>query len=290
MDVSVILPGRNVAPFLAEQLAALAEQDFQGSWEVVYIDDDSTDGSLDVARSWTDRFPQLRVLSVDEHRNVAHARNLAIQHATGRLLLFCDADDIASPGWMSALVDGLAHSELVAGSSEVTRLNPTWARDALALPQQTALQRWDVAGWDLLHAGGGNIGLTRALYDRIGPLDESEELSFGEAADYFFRAQLAGVEPRFVPEAVMHVRMRTSYRSAYRQARGWAEASVALHRKFAPHGMPRPRWIRGLLSWALVPLRLLRVRSARELMNWVHLLGWRVGRVRGSVRCRMLAF
>lgn len=275
---------------LADQLAALAGQDFDGTWEVLYVDDQSTDGSLELAQWWTARLPQLRTLTVDEHRNVAHARNVAIARSTGRLLLFCDADDVASPQWISALVRGLATAELVAGSSEVTRLNPRWATDALALPQQRDLQRWDVPGWELAHAGGGNVGLTRELYDRLGPLDESPELSFGEAADYFFRAQLAGVEPRFVPDAVMHVRMRSTMRGHYRQGRGWGEASVAFHRKFAPHGMPRPRWVRGLLAWGRVPIRLLQVRSVRDLTNWVHLLGWRVGRVRGSIRNRMLAF
>lgn len=286
---SVILPCRNDATHLEEQLAALAAQRHTPDWELVFVDDGSTDGSAAIAEGFRDRFPALSVIRVPDPRNAARARNAGVAHATGELLLFCDADDVVGEGWIAAMAEALASHQIVGGASEIARLNPPWIQETRSVPQRSGLQDFDVPGWDLVHGGPGNLGLTRALYDDVGPFDESPELSVAEGVDYYFRAQLAGYEPAFAPDAVIHIRLRASFAGIYRQARGWAEGSVAIHRRYASHGLPRPSRWRGLAAWGLVPLRLLGVRDRGQLARWVHLLGWRVGRLRGSLRSRMLA-
>lgn len=287
---SVIIPCRNAAPYLGAQLDALAEQRGPVPTEVIVVDDASTDGSAEIAAGFADRLPDLRVLRLDRARNAAAARNAGVAASQGRLLLFCDADDVVAEGWVAAMVEALSRHPIVGGPSEIERLNPDWLRQGRIEPQLTTLQPWGEEGWDLVHGGPGNLGLTRELYDDVGPLDESDELAVAEGVDYFFRAQLAGYEPAFAPDAVIHVRFRATLRSTYRQARGWAEGSVAIHRRYAAQGMPAPGWVRGLASWGLVPLRLLKVRNRGQFARWIHLLGWRVGRLRGSIRYRMLAF
>lgn len=287
--VSVIVPVRDADGVLGEQLAALSRQQDAPPFEVVVVDDHSLDASAEVARSFRGRIDHLVIVPSLERRNVAHARNVGVAAACGELLLFCDADDVVADGWVRAMTRLLAEHELVAGRSEISRLNAAWTHATRAVPQQHGLQDFGLPGWDLVHGGGGNVGMRRSVYERVGPFDESPALAYAEAADYFFRAQLAGITPWFSHDATVHVRFRDSYRGAYRQARGWAESSVALHRKFEPLGMPRPGWVRGVLAWVLVPLRLLRVRDRGDLSRWFHLLGWRVGRLRGSIRSRLPA-
>lgn len=286
--VSVIIACRNAARTLGEQLEALAGQRFDQAWEVIVVDDDSDDTSGAVAASHRHAFPSLTVVRNDEHRNVARARNVGVRYASGEHLLFCDADDVVGDGWVAAMSEALQTHDLVAGAQEITRLNPPWLHATRALPQQFGLQEWTNPSY-LPHAGGGTMGMTRALHEAVGPFDESPELGHAEAADYCFRAQLAGFPLHFVPEAHVHVRLRRTLPAVYRQSRGWAESSVGLHRKFAAAGMPAPNWLRGVGAWAVAGPRLLRVRSRAGLVRWVYLHGWRMGRLRGSVRNRMLA-
>lgn len=288
-SVSVVVPCRNAAAHLGEQLQALSAQRYGGPWEVVVVDDGSTDGSAALAERFRSRLPRLRVVRNPEPRNASRARNIGVAAATGQLLLFCDADDVVCTGWVDAMVRALGSHAIVGGASEVERLNPRWAVGTRDLPQQHGLQSSDIPGWDLVHGGPGNLGVTRALWENVGPFDEDDGVARQEGVDYFFRAQLAGFEPGFAPDAVISIRLRHTFPGVYRQARGWAMGSVAIQRKYAPLGLTAPPAWRGVVSWGWVPIRLLAVRDRGQLARWLHLLGWRVGRLRGSLRERTFA-
>jgi hypothetical protein len=184
------------------------------------------------------------------------------------------------------MVASLREFPLVGARIDDTALNPDWSQQGDALYQRAGLQRW--AGSDLLHAGGGTVGINRALFDELGGFTRDHGLRFAEAADLCLRAQLAGHHLAFVADAVVQIRQRATLGGVYRQARGWGESSVAVEETFAGL-VPTPDWRRGLLAWLLVPLRLGRVRSRRGLAAWLHLVGWKVGRLRGSLRRRRLA-
>jgi cellulose synthase/poly-beta-1,6-N-acetylglucosamine synthase-like glycosyltransferase len=86
--LSVIVPVRDGAPFLAESLPALRASDLPGeAWELVVVDDASRDGSADVAARFADV-----VLRQPESRGPAAARNRGVRHSRGDILVFIDAD------------------------------------------------------------------------------------------------------------------------------------------------------------------------------------------------------
>jgi glycosyltransferase involved in cell wall biosynthesis len=286
VEASVIIPAHNAADVLGEQLRSLARQRGSvGNWEVIVVDDCSNDGTAAVARNHADVLPELRVVTTDRSRNAAKARNTGVAAAHGRLLLFTDADDVVGDGWLAEMVAALEADHLVAGPLDVERLNVPWVRASRPVTQQYGLQVWDVGGTTWLpHAGGPSLGVSRHLWEAVGPFDV--ELDFVDDIDLCFRAQLAGYELRFVPHAVVHYRLRDSLGGIYRQARDWGEGSVRLQRKFIPRGMPRPSRLRNLLGWGWVPLELLTARDRGDLARWFHRLGWRVGRLRGALRRR----
>jgi glycosyltransferase involved in cell wall biosynthesis len=108
VDVSVVIPVRNAADHLEEQLAALASQTYEGSWEVVVADNGSTDASLEVVRSWALRVPHLEIVDASDRAGPSHARNVGAAAARGRVLAFVDADDVAAPTWLAELVAAAA--------------------------------------------------------------------------------------------------------------------------------------------------------------------------------------
>jgi GT2 family glycosyltransferase len=90
---SVVIPTYNRKPILEKCLRALEQQTWMApveGYEVVVVDDGSTDGTLDWLRS-TDAFPHVRLFA-QNHRGPSAARNLGVQEAQGDTIIFIDSD------------------------------------------------------------------------------------------------------------------------------------------------------------------------------------------------------
>jgi glycosyltransferase involved in cell wall biosynthesis len=121
--VSVVVPFFNVRAFLAEAIESVFAQTF-GGWELLLIDDGSTDGSTDVAKAWAARAPdRVRCLEHEQRRNrgVAASRNLGIRQACGRYIAFLDSDDVWFPGKLErqlAILSSQPRASMICGPSE----------------------------------------------------------------------------------------------------------------------------------------------------------------------------
>src|SRR5690606_29226091 len=104
--ISVIVPVYNAAATLPLALEHLAAQDYEGDWELVLVDNRSTDASAEVCRGWLDRFGSARLVEALDDQGVSHARNVGVAASTGDFIAICDADDAAGPGGLSALAGG----------------------------------------------------------------------------------------------------------------------------------------------------------------------------------------
>lgn len=94
--VSVVMPVHDAEPHVAGALTSILAQTF-ADFEVIVVDDRSTDGSLDTVREYERHDPRVRVVVLDEQLGVAGALNVGISLATAPLLARMDADDIARP-------------------------------------------------------------------------------------------------------------------------------------------------------------------------------------------------
>lgn len=97
--VSVVMPFVNLEMFLGESIESVLAQTYP-HWELLLIDDGSTDSSGDIARGYTDRHPdRIRYLTHEPRANLgaSAARNLGIRHATGEYIALLDGDDVWLP-------------------------------------------------------------------------------------------------------------------------------------------------------------------------------------------------
>ena len=113
-----MIPVLNEAALLPDQLAALAQQTYRDRWEVLVCDNGSTDDTREVAMEWQQRLPQLRLIDASERKGLNHARNVGVEHASGDFIVFCDGDDVVSPGWLEALAWAAPRADVVAGALE----------------------------------------------------------------------------------------------------------------------------------------------------------------------------
>lgn len=96
MDLSVIVAFHNCGSYLRECLDSLAAQTYEGSWEVLLVDDGSTDGSARIAQEFASESSRFRLLS-QRAAGVSAARNLGLSQARGRFVAFVNGTDKVVP-------------------------------------------------------------------------------------------------------------------------------------------------------------------------------------------------
>jgi glycosyltransferase involved in cell wall biosynthesis/SAM-dependent methyltransferase len=130
-EVSVVVPFFNAGRFLEECIASVVAQTYT-SWELVLVDDGSTDRGTGVARAHVARDPsRVRYFQHPgrERRGASAARNLGIQRARGRYVAFLDADDVWLPGKLAAQVAILEAHPQAAMAYNRTQFWYSWTGD-----------------------------------------------------------------------------------------------------------------------------------------------------------------
>ena len=94
--VSVILPVYNVAPYLGRCIESLQAQTL-ADLEFIFVDDCSTDGSMESVEAWAEKDSRVRILRNEKNIGPGPSRNRGIEEARGEHLSFVDPDDYIAP-------------------------------------------------------------------------------------------------------------------------------------------------------------------------------------------------
>jgi len=284
-DLSVIVPCYNAADTLSEQLEALRTQSFAATWEIIIADNGSTDSTLEVAERFRSQFPNFRIIDVSEHKGAAHARNGGAKVAHGKHLAFCDADDVVAPGWMNAIRTALECTDLAASRFEGHKLNDPEITAVRECPQQTGLINLRYSSF-LPFAGAGGLAINKENFIRLNGFDET--LINGEDIDFCWRAQINGMRLEFIPDAVVHIRMRNDMKSIFRQTVNNGYWTVPIYKHYRQYGIPIVPWTSGVKQWLLLVKRLPRLFRKKSRLKWLTEFAYRWGLIKGSIRYRSL--
>lgn len=288
-EVSVIIAVFNGTSTLGAQLAALESQIGAPSFEVLVMDNNSSDdvGSLVARHSALNA----SVVPATRHQGQCYARNLGVLRARGEHILICDQDDVVAPGWVRAMHEVLSQRAVLAtGPIDVALLNSTAAARAYSGDAPGELLRpYPVQGY-LPFVYGCNLGIRRDDYLRLGGMDNSYR-GGDEDTDFSWRAQEAGLPLVCVDDAVVHYRLRDNPAALFRQRRGYGRTRVLTWVRSRSGDRP----LSGMsLKWSvqqasLVPWRWLSARrSPEDLIAWAMFSGAVVGNLEGQLLYRVL--
>lgn len=278
---SVIIPVLNEAASIGTQLDALARQDVSAPWEVIVVDNGSTDETVRVCRSFASSLP-IRVVECEQPGTSA-ARNRGAATASSERLLFCDADDQVAPGWVRAMGLALERHDAVGGAIENDLLNGERPAHMPRHPDHLPV----VAGF-LPRAISANLAVRRAAFDRVRGF--ATDYTYGsDDTEFCWRLQLAGFDLGYAPDAVVHYRHRSTLRSLAVKAYKANQSRGRLFQDYGPRGMPRPRLLGALARWGRLAVSAPVVPfSPRVRWWWVEQAAGAAGRISGSVRHRVI--
>ena len=284
-SVSIVVPVHDGASTLGVQLDAVArEVADRNDVEVVVADHASTDDSAHVATSRAAQLP-LVVVSVPGGGGPARARNHGVRAATGALILMVDADDRVQPGWLEAMLDGLATAKVVGGRLDTDcDLNVAGSAGARTV-QRAALPRF----LDVPFSLTASIGFHKSAWEAVGGFDET--FFVGEDCDFGLRLARAGIGTDFVPGAVVDYRIRATLGAAARQGFEAGMAEYLLYRRFGTSADFSDWFGRAVKEVVLAALSFVRRLVVRRGPQWQRAaagrrLGRAVGRIAGTVKLR----
>jgi len=167
-SVSVIIPAHNRCKELSIALDSVKAQSLAGS-EIIVVDDGSTDGTSDWVRQ---NHPDVRLISQSNH-GVSHARNRAIEIATGDWLAFLDSDDKWFPNKLAVQVAAITNSP----DTRLCHCDEIWIRNGKRVNPKFKHRKY--GGEIFKHClplcaiSPSAVMIHRTVFEQIGLFDES---------------------------------------------------------------------------------------------------------------------
>lgn len=122
--VSIIMPAYNAGQYIEESIQSVLDQTYH-FWELIIVEDCSTDNTEDVIKCFTD--DRIRLLKNEKNSGAAVSRNYALREAKGKWIAFLDSDDVWLPEKLEAQIKFMLENDYKFSYTDYrTRLNGKW--------------------------------------------------------------------------------------------------------------------------------------------------------------------
>ena len=225
MKASVVVLSFNAAEHIQKCVEHLRRQEY-GDYEVVVIDNASTDDSFQRIEAASAGDPRVRVIRSEWNRGCAGGRNLGVAESRGEIVAFVDADAFAEPTWLPNVLRVFDDPGVgIAASLQIL------ARNRFLLNGLGGTLNLQGYGWDLgfgvpidvaelpsqaVFASGNGLTVRRTVFARVGTFDD-DYVNYYEDVDFCLRARRAGFRLALARDAVLrHAVAASSGANAYR--------------------------------------------------------------------------
>jgi glycosyltransferase involved in cell wall biosynthesis len=208
--ISIVVCTFNRAAMLQDALRSLLTLETAGrfQYEIVVIDNASTDATANVVASLRGGSPVTVRYAFEAKKGIASARNRGVREATGEWIAFFDDDQLADRRWLLELFAYAQENSLRGvGGAVYLRLPHDCTR---ALDPYVCMllgeSRWSDEPFPYspkISPGTGNLMLHRTVFEQIGLFNE-RFATRAEDTDLFCRMHAAGIETWYVPSAIVH--------------------------------------------------------------------------------------
>ena len=204
MKFSIVVPVYNVEQYLGQCLESLQAQNY-GDYEVICVNDGSSDGSKEILSAWEPRMQKMRVID-RENGGLSAARNTGLEAATGDYVVFVDSDDWVEPTMLSTLAESIGDEDIACFACQRTDNEAT-----------DSLPKEQTSGWEyynhhaLEHREIPFVCVWQRCYRRQFLLDNSlwfREGILHEDNEFTPRACLKAESIKVIPDVLYNYRVR----------------------------------------------------------------------------------
>ncbi len=236
---SIIVATYNRLDELQELLASVDNMDFDtDAFEVVIVDDGSTDGTQDFITSYSSDYKLLYLRQ--QNQGPGAARNHGMSKAGGEFFLFMDSDCMVPQHYLSQIDEHLSKDDLDAFGGPDT-YHPDFSPLLKAINYTmtsfigTGGSRGSKTSLTKFYPRSFNMGIKKEVFHEIGGMSK---LRHGQDMDFSIRIYAAGFRVGLIPDAFVYHKRRTSMRRFFKQIFNWGVARVNIGRLYPEFWKP----------------------------------------------------
>lgn len=219
--ISVIIPTYNKSSHLARLLPSILAQDYDSEqFEIIIVDDGSTDETALVAQQFADRFKNYRYV-YQKNLGIGSARNTGLGHARGELISFVADDYVLHPSYLTKLSSAFADDSVYGVRPLFNSIGRTPVEMAMYVSMIGAFKKYGARMNQIIYrfpsvtSWGGASMTRRCVFDEFGPF--LEEFATGEDAEYGIRLAQAGIHIHIYSEVLFTIKNRSDFFEANRR-------------------------------------------------------------------------
>ncbi len=232
-QIAVLISAFNAAATVEETLQGFMLQDLPfDQWELVVVDDASTDNTSSVVREFIEsHLPQGALVVMSQNVGAARGRSVARAHTQAPFILFFDADDVPTPDYLSAHLRALREADAdvmsfaVLDTGYFAHLGPSHVVGG-AVQKSTV----NTVLGEVPFATGGTVALPARLFDSVAGFDHA--MLGCEDLDFSIRVWLSGTDLVKADGARCCYRQRSGLQQIYRQRVGYSSSHALLIKKY----------------------------------------------------------
>ena len=218
--VSIVIATHNNQAFTGMCLDSIWRNTTYPNYEVIVVDNGSTDGTRELLEATARVRPALRVAANQSNRGFAAACNQGVRLAQGWIVCLLNNDTVVAPGWLSPMVQALRNDRRAGLVGPVSNAVGNEARVQVAYAGIEEMPAW-ASRWVAEHEGETLelpmlalfcAALRREVWEEIGELDERFEVGMFEDDDYCRRIRQAGYKLLCLRGAFVHHWQRATFR------------------------------------------------------------------------------
>jgi glycosyltransferase involved in cell wall biosynthesis len=231
MFFSIIIPLYNRPQEIKELLETLTLQTYK-QFEVLVIEDGSTDAAADIVFSFSDKLDIKYFVKINEGQGFT--RNFGFERAKGDYFIVFDSDCLIPENYLQIVNDSLAKDPLDAyGGPDAAHHSFTPVQKAIShamtSPFTTGGIRGNKKGIGQFHPRSFNMGISRRVWENAGGFIITR---LGEDIEYSIRIHAMGYKIGLIPDAIVYHKRRTNFLKFYKQLHFFGRARINVYKFF----------------------------------------------------------